>query len=103
MNIVTTNLKDANCVVNGIATFDCFPTIIQNLVNIFFVAAVVVAFILILVSGVKFITSRGDKEAVASAQKTLTFAIIGLVFMIFAVVIIRILATIIGVPQLIGQ
>lgn len=54
---------------------DCFVGIIK-----IFVAVAGVAVVITFLIGVfKYITSRGDKEGLAGAQSTLTYAIIGLV------------------------
>jgi hypothetical protein len=52
-----------------------------------------VAFIYFLYACALFITSRGDAERLGHARKTLTNAIIGLFFTLFAVMIVQLLAT----------
>lgn len=49
-----------------------------------------IALILIMLSGYKFMMSRGNPEAVKSASEGLTSAIIGLLFIIFSFVILQI-------------
>ena len=53
-------------------------------------AAAILAIIFIIISGIKFLTSSGDEKKIASAASTLTYAIIGLVVTILALVIIRV-------------
>lgn len=50
-----------------------------------------IALILIMVSGYKFMASRGDPEAVKAATEQLTSAVIGLLFIIFSFVILQII------------
>lgn len=50
-----------------------------------------IALILIIISGYKFMTSAGDPEKVKSATEGLTSAVIGLLFIIFAFVILQII------------
>jgi len=45
---------------------------------------------LIVIAGIKFVTSGGDPKKLASASSTLTYAIIGLAVTILAFVILRI-------------
>ena len=52
--------------------------------------AAVLSSIFIIISGFKFLTSSGDEKRIASAQSTLTYAIIGLIVTILALVIIRV-------------
>lgn len=46
--------------------------------------------IFIIVAGIKFITSGGDQKKLASAQATITYAIIGLAVTILAFIILRV-------------
>lgn len=50
------------------------------------------ALILIIYSGYKFLTSRANKEAVQGARETLTSAIVGLIFIVFSLVILSVIA-----------
>lgn len=50
-----------------------------------------IALILIIISGYKFMASRGNPEALQGAQEQLTSAIIGLLFIIFSLVILQII------------
>lgn len=59
-------------------------TLIPALFNLALIAAVVIFFFMFIVGGIKWITAGGDKEAVGSAQKILTSAIIGLVILFSA-------------------
>ena len=54
-------------------------TTITALITLLLVIAVLIAFFFLIYGGIKWITSGGDKEAAAAAQKTITAAIIGLV------------------------
>lgn len=49
------------------------------------------ALILLLVAGFNLITSNGNKEKVAAARETITSAILGLLFIIFAIVILEVI------------
>ena len=53
-------------------------TTITALITLLLVIAVLVAFFFLIYGGIRWITSGGDKEAAAAAQKTITAAIIGL-------------------------
>lgn len=48
----------------------------------------IVAVFFVIIGGFKFITAQGEPEAAAGARKTLTFALIGLVVALMAVVIV---------------
>lgn len=50
-----------------------------------------IALVLIIIAGYKFMTSQGNPEAIKSATEGLTSAVIGLLFIIFAFVILQII------------
>lgn len=68
---------------------DSFNAILTNVVNIFSVIVGIIAVIMIIVGGFKFITSGGQSEGVASARKTIMYALVGLVIVILAQVIVH--------------
>ena len=58
------------------------------------------ALILLLIAGYNLITSNGNKEKVAAARESITSAILGLLFIIFAIVILEIIGVdILRIPQ----
>ncbi|MCL5069380.1 MAG: pilin [Actinobacteria bacterium] len=81
----------------GAATFACLQPLIQNIINVLFFFSAIVAVFFIVLGGIKLITSQGDKEKVASGQKTLTFAIAGLLLIAFAYFILNFVLNFLGV------
>jgi hypothetical protein len=57
--------------------------------RLFSVVVGVIAVIMVIIAGVKYITSQGESAAVASAKNTLLYAIIGLVIVALAQIIVR--------------
>lgn len=57
------------------------------------IAIGVIAVIMIITSGLKYITSQGDAASITSAKNTLLYAIIGLVIVAFAQVIVHFVLT----------
>lgn len=93
-----------SCLSNGdIATIACVPIVLQNIINFLLMFAGIIAVFLIVYSGIKFVTSSGDPQKVESARKTLTYAIIGFVFILFSFVTINFIAQFTGVTQLIKK
>lgn len=86
-----------DCVDNGVATLLCIPAIFQNIVFWLLALVGVAAIILIAYSGIKFILSGGDAKQVEGARKTFTYAIIGLVVVLFSVAILNLIAFVTGV------
>lgn len=58
-----------------------------NIVNLLVVLAIILAFFFLIWGGIKWITSAGDKQGLANARGTITYALIGLVlaFLSFAI------------------
>jgi cytochrome bd-type quinol oxidase subunit 2 len=62
---------------------------ITDIVNIFSVIVGVVAVIMIIVGGFRYITSGGDSNNISSAKNTIIYAIIGLVIVALAQFIVQ--------------
>ncbi len=58
---------------------------IQRAVNTFLFAAGIVAFIFVIIGGVRYMTSTGDAARIQSAKDTVLYAVIGLIVTILAV------------------
>ncbi len=80
----------------GVATLQCLPIIFKNVVNWALILAGTAAVFFIILSGIKFITSGGDPKQVEEARKTATWAIIGLLIILFSFGIINIIAGLTG-------
>ena len=83
--------------VQNVATIDCIPVIINNLINAALLFAGVVAVFFIVWAGAKFVTSGGDAKQVQGAQQTLSLAIVGLIVVLLSFFIINLLSYITGV------
>jgi hypothetical protein len=77
---ITTDTCDVNCV-------------IRKVVNILSIVVGVVAVIMIIVGGFRYITSGGKQESVTAAKNTILYAVIGLVIVALAQVIVRFVLT----------
>ena len=64
-------------------------TIITTVINIFSIVVGVGAVIMIIVGGLKYITSGGDSGNVTGAKNTILYAVIGLVVVALAQVIVK--------------
>lgn len=68
----------------------------SNIILILTSFAGALAFIFIIIAGIKFITASGDEKKMASATQTLTYAIIGLIVTALAFMILRIVQQFLG-------
>lgn len=63
--------------------------VIGAVVNILSLAVGVVAVVMVVIAGFKYMTSGGDSSSIASAKNTLIYAIVGLVIASLAYVIVH--------------
>lgn len=73
---------------NDVATLNCVPFIFTNVVKGLIILSGTVAIIMIIYSGIRFITSGGDQKTISSARQTLVYAVIGLIVVILSFAII---------------
>ena len=82
-------LAATNVVPSNIAGIDNVLVIVRGVIRFILVLAFIVAFIMLLVGGVRWILAGGDEKAVSGARNTITAALIGLVIILVAYAIIR--------------
>ncbi len=63
--------------------------IIQTVIDVFSIIVGAVSVIMIIIGGLRYITSSGDSGNVQAAKNTILYAIVGLVIVIFAQTIVR--------------
>ncbi len=73
---------------NGAATLT-LNNIIRRIINILSAVVGIVAVIMIIVGGFRYITSGGSDTSVTSAKNTILYAIIGLVIVALAQILVR--------------
>ena len=61
---------------------------INTIINLIFYAVGIIAVIVIIVAGIKFITADGDASKIKSARETIMYAVIGLVVALMAYAIV---------------
>lgn len=89
--------KTKEIIARDVATLDCIPAVFQNIILGAFLFAGIVAVILIIYSGIRFITSGGDPKQVEGARKTMTYAIIGFIVILLSFAILNLISTVTGV------
>ena len=82
---------------NDIATIKDLETVFGNVVRAALGLAGIVLFVLLLSGGFKYITSGGDPKAIESAQKTISYAIGGLIVIVLSYLILVLIKTLTGV------
>lgn len=80
--------SDGDCANDGEAQ-DKVNSVISTVINIFSLVVGVVSVIMIIIGGLRYITSGGDSGKVSGAKNTILYAIIGLVIVALAQFIVR--------------
>lgn len=80
-----------------VATLKDLEILFGNVIEIMLGIAAVVLFVLLLSSGLKFITSGGDPKALEGAKKTLTYAIGGFIAIVISYLVLVLIKEITGV------
>ena len=88
---------DATIVPAKIQPIDNIVKVVRAVISFILVVAFVAAFIFLLIGGLRWITAGGDEKAVASARNMITAALIGLVIVLVAYAIIRLVEIFFGV------
>lgn len=78
---------DQSCDVSGAE--GTVNDIIATVINIFSLVVGVVSVIMIIIGGLKYITSGGDSGNVSGAKNTILYAIVGLVIVALAQIIVK--------------
>ena len=81
---------------------DNIISIIRAIIQFILVVAFVLAFIMLLIGGIRWITAGGDEKAVGSARNMITAALIGLVIVLVAFALIRLVETFFNVSIISG-
>lgn len=92
-----------NCGVNDVPTLDCIFPLMATFIYWALVFVGSVAVIFIIVAGIKYIMSWGDAKSVESARRTLTFAVLGLLVVMFSFLIVSVVGKITNVACLNGN
>ncbi|PIZ43879.1 hypothetical protein COY33_00660 [candidate division WWE3 bacterium CG_4_10_14_0_2_um_filter_42_7] len=74
-------------------------TLIIKIINLGLWSAAPVAAIFIIVGGIKYATATSDPKALIAAKSTIAYAIIGLIVVLLAISILKIIANLIGVTD----
>ena len=78
-----------NIVPNTIRPINNALNVVRGIVQFILIVAFIAAFVFLLIGGIRWIVAGGDEKAVAGARGTITAALIGLVIVLVAYAIIR--------------
>ena len=84
----------------GPATFKSFEAIFENVLAVIFSLAALAAFVMLIIGGFRYLTAAGDPKASEQARGTITWAIVGLLFLIGAWFVLRLISEFTGVESI---
>jgi heme/copper-type cytochrome/quinol oxidase subunit 2 len=96
MKLALINPQPGVHTVDNVATIRGLEWIFQNVVVSILGLAGIVLFIMLLVGGFKYLTSGGNPENAAAAQKVITYAIVGIVLIALSYLILVFISAITG-------
>lgn len=82
---------------SGVATLNCFPLLLTSITYWLISFAALAAVALIIVGGIRFITSGGDQKKIDQARKTVLFSILGLILVFLAFFIVNVITKLTGI------
>lgn len=74
----TPQIVDIGAEVNGFFGYTCIGPLISNLIAVAFIVAAIAFFVFLVIGGMEWLTSGGDKAKVQTAQQRISSALIGL-------------------------
>lgn len=72
---------------------DSINPLVQTIINTLLFAVGIIAVIMIIVGGIRYVTSNGDSGQIASAKNTIMYAVIGLIVSLMAFAIVNFVIT----------
>lgn len=95
-------LAQGTLVPTAITPINNIITVVRGIVQFILILAFVIAFIMLIVGGLRWILAGGDEKSVEKARNTITAALIGLVIVLVAYAIIRIVEVFFAVNIITG-
>ena len=89
LNFSATDSTTCETTADGKTAGDKVDSLVTNVINIVSLIVGVAAVIMIMVGGLRYITSNGDSGQVGNAKNTILYAVVGLVVVALAQVIVR--------------
>lgn len=77
--------------------------VVKGIIRFILLVGFILAFIMLLVGGIRWILAGGDEKAVANARNTITASLIGLVIILVSFAIIRLVETFFNVTIISGD
>lgn len=90
--------NSSNLPVSDVPKLSELETVFRNVVGVVTGFAGIVLFIMLVVGGFQWLTAQGDPKGIEGAQKTLTYAIGGIILIALGFLILKLIETFTGAP-----
>lgn len=101
--VLADNNTGESFVPNSISSIDNIVTVIRNIIRFIILIAFVLAFLFLIIGGIRWITAGGDEKGVERARGMITAALIGLVIILVSYALIVLVQTFFGVNIISGN
>lgn len=81
----------------NVAKITCLQSVFANIITVVASLAAITLFIMLIVGGLRYLFSGGNPKATEAAKGTLTTAVLGLVLIVSAFVIMKLLSSFTGI------
>ena len=85
----TSEISRGAAATGGSGDVNTLPTKVKGIINVILYIVGILAVVMIIFGGIKYMTSAGDQSAVTSAKNTILYGIIGLVITLLAYAIVQ--------------
>lgn len=92
-----------NLVPNDIGGINNIVSVIRNAIRFVLLVAFILAFVFLIIGGIRWITAGGDEKAVSGARGMITAALIGLVIVLVSYALIVLVERFFGVTIISGD
>lgn len=75
---------------------------VGRVINLFVGLSFIALVVMLVTAGIKFLTSGGEPKAIQSASQTVTWALLGMLFLVLAWLILQLMAAFTGIDVLKG-
>lgn len=89
-------LTREECFQDSIAKLGCLPFYLGNIINGFFALSGIATIVLIIISGIRILTSAGDPIRLGKARASLYYSIVGFVIVLSSFLILKVISFITG-------
>lgn len=87
----------------GAPSLSCLAVVVVNVINVAFLFLGAACLIFLLYGALLFVLSRGDQKALQKAQGTMTYAVIGTVFVALSFMLVNFAADSLGIQGFLSK